>query len=73
MRAKYRLDQNKPEPTYQLHAPSQVVPHPKNRGGDSVKSLRTKQLTGDIANDGCDTIEAHGNAVAVFELSLIHI
>ena len=41
-----------------------VVPHPKNRGGDAVKSLRTMQLTASIA-EGYDTIEANSNAVAV--------
>ena len=41
------------------------MPHPKNRGGDGVKSLRTKQLTSSIAHDGCDPIEANSNAVAV--------
>ena len=41
-----------------------VVPHPKNRGGDAVKSLRTMQLTASIA-DGYDTVEANSNATAV--------
>ena len=39
--------------------PSQmVVPHPRNRGGGAVKSLRTKQLTGEILANGCDPVEA---------------
>ena len=41
-----------------------VVPHPKNRGGDPVKSLRTMQLTAIIV-EGYDPIEANSNAVAV--------
>ena len=44
-----------------------VVPHPRNRGGDLVKSLRTKELSGTILVDGCDPLEACGNAVAVQE------
>ena len=42
-----------------------VVPHPKNRGGEPVKSLRTKQLTGTLAEEGYDPIEANVNAVVV--------
>ena len=41
-----------------------VVPHPKNRGGDPVKSLRTMQLSANIA-EGYDSIEANSNAAAV--------
>ena len=44
-----------------------VVPHPRNRGGDHVKSLRTKELSGTILVDGCDPLEACSNAVAVQE------
>ena len=44
-----------------------VVPHPRNRGGGAVKSLRTKQLTGEILANGCDPVEACSNAVAVQE------
>ena len=67
LRAKHRLHQDIPGPTYQLHAPGVVVPHPRNRAGDPVKSLRTKQLIGDSAQSGCDPFEANSNAVAVFE------
>ena len=63
-RAKYRLEQGS-EPTMRLFAPPLAVPHPKNRGGDPVKSLRTIQLSGSIVQDGCDVVEANSNAVAV--------
>ena len=45
--------------------PSLAVPHFMNRGGDPVKSIRTIQLSGEIARDGFDPIEANANAVAV--------
>ena len=54
---KYRLHKKKVPPML-------VVPHPKNRGGDPVKSLRTMQLTAIIV-EGYDPIEANSNAVAV--------
>ena len=63
-RAKYRAKQGE-GPTLQRYSPALAVPHPKNRGGDGVKSLRTKQLTSSIARDGCDPIEGNSNAVAV--------
>ena len=65
-RAKYRLEQG-PGPTYRVLSPQLVVPHPRNRGGDPVKSLRTKELTGAVVVDGCDPMEACSNAVAVQE------
>ena len=65
-RAKYRLEQG-PGPTYRALAPHLVVPHPRNRGGDPVKSLRTKELSGTVLVDGCDPLEACSNAVAVQE------
>jgi len=58
-RAKYRVDSKK------VMCPLLVVPHPKNRGGDPVKSLRTMQLTATVAVEGYDAIEANCNAVAV--------
>ena len=64
-RAKYRLDLSMPTPTIKHYSPALAVPHPKNRGGDPVKSIRTMQLSGDIVRDGCDPIEANSNAVAV--------
>ena len=48
-------------------APLSVVPHPRNRGGDTTKSLRTMQLNGTLAADGYDTVEANSNAVCVEE------
>ena len=52
-------------PTVKPFAPSLAVPLFKNRGGDPVESIRTIQLSGKIARDGCDTLEANANAVAV--------
>ena len=65
-RAKYRLDQG-PGPSFRVLSPNLVVPHPRNRGGDPVKSLRTKELSGTVSHDGCDPLEACSNAVAVQE------
>ena len=55
---------------YEVHAgayknPLKVVPHPLNRGGDSVKPLRCRKITGDIAKHGCDVVEAEQNAVLI--------
>ena len=60
-RAKYRVSENK------LISPLLLVPHPKNRGGDPVKSLRTMQLNAEICSEGYDSIEANNNGVAVQE------
>ena len=49
----------------QVMSPMLVVPHPKNRGGDPVKSLRTMQLNAAVTVEGFDPIEANCNAVAV--------
>ena len=65
-RAKFRLEQG-PAPTYRVISPHIVVPHPRNRGGDPVKSLRTKELSRTVLVDGCDPLKACGNAVAVQE------
>ena len=65
-RAKYRLEQG-PRPTYRVLSPQIVVPHPRNQGGDLVKSLRTKELSRTVLVDGCDPLEACSNAVAVQE------
>ena len=46
-------------------SPLLVVLHPKNRGGDPVKSLRTMQRNAIVAVEGFDPIEANCNAVAV--------
>ena len=42
-----------------------VVPHPRNRSGDPVKSLRAMQLNGTVAKGGYDPAEANSNGVAV--------
>ena len=44
-----------------------VVPHPKNRSGDPVKSLRTMQSNATLGVEGYDPIEAICNAVDVEE------
>ena len=48
-----------------------VVPHPKNRGGEPIKSIRTKELTGAIAEDGYDAVEANSNGVVVQEKPVV--
>ena len=65
-RAKHRAEQG-PTPTYRISAPLLVVPHPKNRGGVPVTSLRTKELVGAIVKESCDVDEANSSAVAVEE------
>ena len=67
LRAKYRLDQHKPGPTFKTVLFCQVVPHPCNRGGEPVKSIRTKELTGTVVTVGCDPYEGSSNAVGVWE------
>ena len=67
-RAKYRVQREGSEGiALVVHPPLSVVPHPKNRGGDPVKSLRTIQLNGTVAAEGYDRIEANSNGVAVEE------
>ena len=65
-RAKYRVGQKKTR-----IRPWLVVPHPKNRGGDPIKSIRTKQLTGTIAEDGYDAVEANSNGVVLEEKPVV--
>ena len=65
-RAKYRVRAKK---TTLL--PWLVVPHPKNRGGDPIKSIRTKQLTGTIAKDGYDAVEANSHGVVLQEKPVV--
>ena len=65
-RAKYRAG-NGEKPTMKFVAPLLVVPHPRNRGGVPVSSLRTKDLVGTVVIDACDVDEAHSSAVAVEE------
>ena len=59
-RAKYKAGKK-------IMSPFLVVPHPKNRGGEPVKSLRTMQLNGTVTVEGYDSIEANSNGVAVEE------
>ena len=58
-RAKYRIDGKR------LIGVISVVPHPRNRSGDPVKSLRTMQPNGAVAKEGYDPVEANSNGVAV--------
>ena len=58
-RARFRVESKKSV------VPFQVVPHPQNRGGDPVKSLRTQQIIYDIMRDGYDPVDANSNAVLV--------
>ena len=55
---------------YRIHkavflSPWSVVPHPKNRGGEVVKSSRTRQIGGMINKGGYDDVEVYFRAVAV--------
>ena len=43
----------------------QVVPHPSNRGGEVIRTARTKALAGDILEAGYDPVEATLQLVAV--------
>ena len=65
-RAKYRVGTKKKK-----ILPWLVVLHPKNRGGEPVKSIRTKELTGTIAEDGYDAVEANSNGVVVQEKPVV--
>ena len=58
-RAKYRTHDKR------MNRVLAVVPHPRNRSGDPVKSLRTMQLNGTVAKEGYDPVEAKSNGVAV--------
>ena len=58
-RAKYQVYEEKTYP------PSRVVPHPQNRGGDAIKHKRCTELTGTLAKDGFNPIEANSNGVLV--------
>ena len=65
-RAKYRKGQG-PGPCIKKFPPSMCVPHPCNRGGDPVVSLRTRQLGNTMGTEGYDLTEASTSAVAVQE------
>ena len=64
-RARFRVESKK------VVAPFQIVPHPQNRGGDPVKSLRTQQIIHDIMKDGYDPIDANSNGVLVEEKPVV--
>ena len=61
-RAKYKSKRQAPR--LNLHA-WQIVPHPKNRGGEPIRTLRTKTLAGDIVYNGYDPTEATVDSVVV--------
>ena len=64
LRAKYRKGQG-PTPCIKMFSPALAVPHPRNRGGDPVVSMRTRELGNFIAREGNDPMEAASSAVAV--------
>ena len=64
-RAKYRIDGKR------LIGVLSVVPHPRSRSGDPVKSLRTMQLNGTVAKEGYDPVEANSNGVAVEQKPIV--
>ena len=66
-RAKYRFGQG-PQPYYLKLHPMSVVPHPRNRSGEPVKSLRTRELSGTIAKDGAEADEANLAAICIMDL-----
>ena len=43
----------------------QIAPHPKNRGGEAIRSKRTKKLTADIIESGYDREDAMSVSVVV--------
>ena len=61
-RAKYK---SKRQPSKQTFLCGQIVPHPSNRGGEAIRSLRTKCFVADILHAGCDSVEASVDAMAV--------
>ena len=63
-RAKYRKGQG-PTPYIRIFSPALAVPHPRNRGGDPVVSMRTRELGIFVAREGNDPMEAASSAVAV--------
>ena len=62
LRAKYMT---KKQACKQLLRCTQVVPHPSNRGGEVIRTARTKALAGDILEAGYDPVEATLQLVAV--------
>ena len=61
-RAKYQTKRQAPRQNLRC---LQVVPHPKNRGGDVIRVVRTKGLIGEILDSGYCSTEATVDLVAV--------
>ena len=61
-RAKYQTKRQAPKQNLRC---TQVVPHPKNRGGDVIRVVRTKGLIGEILDSGYCSTEATVDLVAV--------
>ena len=61
-RTKYKT---KRQATRQTLLCGQIAPHLSNRGGEAIRSLRTKCLVADILGAGYDSAEASVDAVAV--------
>ena len=62
LRAKYQTKRQAPRQNLRC---LQVVPHPKNRGGEPIRTARTKTLAGDILYNGYDPTEATVDSVVV--------
>ena len=61
-RAKYKSKRHRPKMVLQSW---QIVPHPKNRCGEPIRTLKTKTLAGDILYNGYDPTEATVDSVVV--------
>ena len=61
-RAKYKSKRHRPKMVLQSW---QIVPHPKNRCGEPIRTLKTKTLAGDILYNGYDPSEATVDSVVV--------
>ena len=61
-RAKYQSKRQAVKPNLMC---DQLVPHPSNRGGEVIRTARTKALAGDILEAGYDPVEATLQLVAV--------
>ena len=61
-RAKFQTKRQEPKQNLKCW---QIVPHPSNRGGEVIRSTRTRILGGDIVEAGCDPTEAVVDSVAV--------
>ena len=62
LRAKYKTKRQAPRQNLMC---SQIVPHPKNRGGEPIRTSRTKTLAADILAAGYDPTEAIVDSVVV--------